>query len=131
MPGETEEKPSGWTVDTLRVEMLGRLEAMDRRYEERFEAQEKAVLKAEIASEKRFDSVNEFRATLSDQTATLMPRAESTLRWEAASERIAKLESYGELVKGRGKGMADSWGYLLGLLGAVATAITIILAFNN
>jgi hypothetical protein len=75
------------------------IESNDRRYEERFIAQErgmkdalaaaekqaalamaaaeKAVSKAEIASEKRFDSVNEFRGQLKDQTATFITRAEA------------------------------------------------------
>lgn len=39
-------------------------------------AADKAVTKAEIAAEKRFEGVNEFRATLSDQAMLLMPRTE-------------------------------------------------------
>lgn len=38
------------------------------------DAAEKAILKAEIASEKRFESVNEFRETLSDQQRSLMSK---------------------------------------------------------
>lgn len=60
----------------------------DRQYGQRFDAQEKAVaaalaaakeavVKAEAASEKRFDSVNEFRNTLKDQTATFITRGEA------------------------------------------------------
>jgi hypothetical protein len=70
----------------------------DRRYEQRFEAQEKAVdtamvaaekavnaalaaakeavNKAEISQDKRNLEQNEFRGQLKDQAATLMPRAE-------------------------------------------------------
>ena len=36
-------------------------------------AADRAVSKADFATEKRFDAVNEFRATLSDQAAHLMP----------------------------------------------------------
>lgn len=63
------------------------LAAADRRYEQRFDAQEKAVQaalnaakdavnKAEQASEKRLDSVNEFRAQLRDQAGTFVTRSE-------------------------------------------------------
>lgn len=56
------------------------------RNEQRFQAQEKAVIaamlsadravaKAEAASEKRFESVNEFRGTLSDQVRLFIPRS--------------------------------------------------------
>lgn len=59
----------------------------DRQYGQRFDAQEKAVaaalaaakeavVKQDAASEKRFDSVNEFRNTLKDQTGTFVTRAE-------------------------------------------------------
>lgn len=37
-------------------------------------ASEKAIVKSEATYEKRFEAVNEFRAQLSDQTATFMPR---------------------------------------------------------
>ena len=50
---------------------------------------EKAVTKAELAADKRFEAVNEFRQTLSDQTATFMPRTE-------AETRIAVRASVGE-----------------------------------
>ena len=87
MSGETEKEVSGWTVDTLHSHVVRLLQESDKRYEQRFQAQEKsvkdalasadrAVNKAETASEKRLDSVNEFRKTLSDQTGTFLTRAE-------------------------------------------------------
>jgi hypothetical protein len=59
----------------------------DLRYQQRFDAQskaiqdaltaaEKAVVKAEVATEKRFEGVNEFRQTLSDQAANFISRKE-------------------------------------------------------
>jgi phosphopantetheinyl transferase (holo-ACP synthase) len=71
----------------------------DKRYEQRFNDQEKAVsaaltaakeavVKAETAAEKRFDSVNEFRKTLSDQTSTFIPRPEYTQRLNSMDEKI-------------------------------------------
>lgn len=77
---------SGWTIDTLRVFLLRVIEDNDSRYSERSESQRRAVdaaiaaaseatAKAERATELRFESVNEFRAALTDQTATFMTRA--------------------------------------------------------
>lgn len=85
MSGETEREVSGWTVDTLRSHLSTIINERDRRYGERFDAQENAVAaalqaakeavnKAETAAEKRFDAVNEFRGQLADQAATFMPR---------------------------------------------------------
>ena len=39
-------------------------------------AAKEAVAKAEVASDKRFESVNEFRGQLKDQATTFMPRTE-------------------------------------------------------
>jgi len=49
----------------------------DERVIQKYQAMELAVNKAEAATEKRFESVNEFRAQLGDQSRTFMPRIES------------------------------------------------------
>ena len=60
---------------------------------------ETAVAKAEIATEKRFESVNEFRASLADQTSSFMTRDEVNVRIQSLTtttsrnaELIAALE---------------------------------------
>ena len=116
---------SGWTFETLRIYIESRLADMHDALQERYEtqikatdkafaaqqtameaalaAQEKAVEKANAAGEKRFDSVNEFRAQLTDQAATFMPRQESEMTHRAMDsqfhdttnrmgERLSKLE---------------------------------------
>jgi len=98
--GQTKESPSSWTVDTLKSHFEELLAEVDKRYEQRFEGQEKAVnaaltaakeavAKAENAAEKRFDSVNEFRGQLSDQARTFMPRPESEQRMQTLDDKIA------------------------------------------
>lgn len=139
MSGETEKEPSGLSTDNLKMHYDKVLEEMDRRYEQRFIAQEsasraamtaaqEAVHKAEVAAEKRFDSVNEFRATLADQASTLMPRAESTLRWEAVSERVTKIENLLAADVGKSQGLNAAWGYLVGAIALAATVVSIIIA---
>ena len=49
---------------------------------------EKATAKAELAAERRFESVNEFRKALTDQTATFIPRAEYDTAHAALTERV-------------------------------------------
>lgn len=53
------------------------------------EAQDAAISKSEVASEKRFEGVNEFRAQLADQAATFVSRLEVDAKLEAAAEKIA------------------------------------------
>ena len=47
-----------------------------------FESAKEAITKQETATEKRFESVNEFRSQLKDQQVTLLPRAEADQRFQ-------------------------------------------------
>jgi ElaB/YqjD/DUF883 family membrane-anchored ribosome-binding protein len=78
---------TGWTIDTALNHWLSLRDGDNLRYEQRFVAQERAVeaalqsarsatQKAETAAERRFDSVNEFRQTLSNNQATYITRTE-------------------------------------------------------
>jgi len=89
MTGETDDKPSGWTVDTLKAHFEQRLRDLESRLEERYATQtkametalaaaqkavetamtsaEKAVTKAEMANEKRFEAANEWRGQSADR----------------------------------------------------------------
>ena len=74
---------SGWTLNTLKEY-----------FDQRFEDSEKAIEKANTANEKRLDNVNEFRQTLTDQTATFMPRQEYTVQHKALESKIDILQSF-------------------------------------
>src|ERR1700677_117874 len=78
---------SQWTIDTALQHCLSLRDADNLRNEQRFVAQERAVEaalysartateKAETAAERRFESVNEFRQTLSSQQSTYITRSE-------------------------------------------------------
>jgi hypothetical protein len=80
---------------------------------------EKATAKAEAAADRRLEGMNEFRSALSDQTKTLLSRAEYTPAHEAvieritaASERVSALElrltSRLDTAQGRTGGEAES-----------------------
>jgi len=82
------------------------MDERDRRYEERFEAtdqktslaltaSEKAVTKAEVATEKRFDAQNEFRGQLKDQASTFVPRAEADSKFRNLEEKIESIKTGG------------------------------------
>ena len=57
------------------------------------EAADKAITKAETATEKRFDSVNEFRATLADQSDAMLRKSEYRTNHDAL---IATVKALGE-----------------------------------
>lgn len=126
---------------------------LDKRQQQRFEAQQvavkdaltsqekavaaalaaakEAVAKAETASEKRFDAVNEFRQTLTDQTNTFLPRPEYNAQHKALEDRVTDLTDRINTKDGKSSGMDKTWGLILGGLGGIATIVGLILAFNN
>lgn len=114
----------------MKVALLTHIERIlterDVRYQQRFEAQtsainaalqaaKEAVIKAENATERRFEAVNEFRQTLSDQAGTFVSRAE----YNALKERMDRGE-------GRGSGLSAGWGYIVGAGGLIVVAIAVV-----
>ena len=116
-------------------------------------SQEKAVSKAEAAADKRFESVNEFRQQLSDQTATFPSRAEVSTRMDSMARDISRntesqremelrLTSRLDLITGGAAGAQSSrteqrlnTGAVVAVVGAVAgiaaIIVTIILATGH
>jgi len=89
-------------------------------------AAKEAVLKAEVASEKRFESVNEFRGQLSDQTNTFMPRTEAEQRTSALAEKISDLTDRVNKAEGATKGSEVTIGKIYAAIGAVGAILAII-----
>ena len=103
---------------------------------------DKAVTKAEIANDKRFEGVNEFRAQQADIIATFIPRVEAEQRMTGNSEKIDHLELQLNALtarmdrgEGRSGGHTDSTKNLVTIVGIVLTAITVLvglyLAFHR
>ncbi|MEK8108874.1 hypothetical protein NKG94_36460 [Micromonospora sp. M12] len=67
-------------------------------------AADKAVAKSDVATEKRFESVNEFRQTLSDQTKTFIARVEFEVVRDSHAGQIAALASRMDKLDGKGPG---------------------------
>ncbi len=107
------------------------LDERDRRYAQRFEAQQQAlnaalqaakegtanalaaakeaVNKAEEASNKRFDSVNEFRQTLTDQSTTFMSKPEANARLKSLEDDVTRISA-------RNEGANNLWAYIAGAI---------------
>lgn len=128
---------SEWTVDTVNEHLKAMIGEADRRNEQRFAAQEKAVAaalqaakeavaKAEIAAEKRFDSVNEFRAQLSDQAGTFMPRREAEQRADALAEKLNEVSSRIDRREGQYVATAKGGDRILSIVMAIIAAISVI-----
>jgi len=144
----------GWTIATVLTYLSDLIALNDKRYEQRFsdlealfthrfEAQEKAVQaaltaadravnKAELGAEKRFEGVNEFRSALADQQRSLMPRSESEAHWSSLTKEVQDLKEQIIAMRDRSIGVRGGWGYaagliglLVGITGAIMTAIAL------
>lgn len=86
-----------------------------------------AVVKAEIATEKRFESVNEFRGQLNDQAATLMSRREYLGTHEAMLEKIDIINGRLNRMEGTTKGSEITMGRIYGAIAALGIILGIII----
>ena len=109
-----------WTLDSLKEY-----------FEAKICAQNKAVQKAETAMDARLQGMNEFRQSLADQSATMMPRSEYTVQHASLTEkidalaiRIAALEN---LDKGKRVNQAGLGSLATIIIIAVGTFVNIIL----
>jgi hypothetical protein len=120
----------------------------DRRLDERFDAQEKAVAAALAAAEKAVNAAlsaaekavtkseeaqlrvnvtqNEFRGTLKDQAADLMPRSETELLVKDLRDKVEKLSEVKDQTLGRQAGVQLSAGYLFAILAGLGTVFSIV-----
>jgi hypothetical protein len=147
--------PNGekWTLETLRIFFDKLIEANDARYQQRFQQQgealtaaflaqksavdaalaaaDRAVTKAEIASEKRFDAVNEFRRSLDDLSRLQMPRLECEQRLGTLKEQVDRVE---DVLRSRGAqnaGAKDSWAMIVAIISFLGTVAAIVYAMGH
>ncbi len=125
MPPVNSAHESGWTIETLRLYLEQRIDAVAMTASVAAQTADKAVSKAEVAAEKRFESVNEFRNTLSDQQRNLMPRDEANIRFDSLTHEIRGAQRILEGMRAEQKGVVGGWGYSVGVIGFLLTLVTL------
>jgi hypothetical protein len=114
---------SDWTLETLKEYLDRRFDDSDKAIQAALQAAKEAVGKAEVATEKRFDAVNEFRGQLADQAATLLTRTEYDTNHKALEDKISDITDRINRNEGRGSGYSQSWAIFI----AIGTLIVAIL----
>lgn len=139
---------SQWTPDLLHQHMIAMLDGQERRFNERIEsltksielslhAAEKAILKAENATERRLEGLNELRAVTEDRAKEFIPRAVAealTQRLgeridalaERYAERIDELQSRLDRLEGTRTGLSTGWQVLLAAIGGIGVITMIV-----
>lgn len=113
------------TVISLREYVDIRFEAQEKAVQSALAAADRAVQKAESATEKRFEGVNEFRASLADNSRTLMPRAEAEQQFKALAEKTDAVVVRLNTMDDRARGSNETWGYIVGLVGMAVAILTV------
>lgn len=116
------------TTVSLREYVDMRFEAQEKMVHAALDAADKAVSKAETASEKRFDGVNEFRAALSDSARLLMPRIEFERIINTIEERLNNLIKRVDLRDERSVGANQSW-VIIGLVVSALANVALVLSY--
>jgi hypothetical protein len=114
-----------------------RFDDRDIRFQQRFEAQtqainaallstKEAVVKAETATERRFENVNEFRQTLSDQATQFVTRTEFDAVRVAGEERIRDLTTRLDKAEGKSGGYNAFYGWMIAGAGLIVSVIIVM-----
>ena len=123
---EDNHNPDGWTFATLYTHVMEISKAAKEGVSAAMAASEKAVLKAETANEKRFDSVNEFRQAMRDQQDSFANKSETNMRLDDFGKRLDRIGSAIETASGKTAGLMMA---ALGLGWAVSTVIALLAIF--
>ena len=102
------------------------LHAIERRAEATLRAAEESAHRTETAIDRRFESVNEFRRALSDQTSNFVTRNEYVVEHKNLMARIELLEKDARISTGERQGYTTVVGIIFAVviaLGAAATAL--------
>jgi hypothetical protein len=134
----TQTKAVDAAFSAQQLAMTTALAAAERAVQTALSSAEKAVIKAEAAADKRFESVNEFRQTLSDQTATFATRESLDTQMNAMSLRLRELTALVAANSARidsavaaKAGGKDAWMYLTGFIGVAVGVAGVIFAITG
>ena len=120
----------------LREYVEAMLHQRDKQVDAAIAAAALATSKAESATEKRFEGVNEFRAALDDASKRQVPRAEYAQALNQIDEKIdavkGALDSKIADLKGSNRAGASAlWGYIVGAAGFLFGLITVVVLLSR
>jgi hypothetical protein len=108
-------------IDSLALRLTEQIAAQKDRVQIALDAAEKAVAKAEVATEKRLEGLNELRGLVSDQQAQFATTELVNAKFSAMEGRLSLLELQGASDKGR---QGISTPLLLAIVGFVSAVLT-------
>jgi hypothetical protein len=137
--------PTDCSLDELKAQLVALesrftgfkelMEERDRRYAQRaasqddavakaLETSKEAVTKAESATERRLETLNELRGVVVDQARDFARKAEVQLLVDGIEKRVEGISKAVTEMAAHGGGIRDALGWLVGIAGLVIAAIT-------
>ncbi len=113
-------------IDQQVVQIQQALDAARRETGIIHESSEKAIQKAEDASNKRFDSFNGFREQLNDQAKDFMPREVADAQIKELDKRISSLQQSQDTSAGKDIGSDKTVAYIVTAAGLVLSAVVVV-----
>jgi hypothetical protein len=126
--GADDHNPDGWTFATLHKYIMQLDAASKAAVGAAMASAKEATSKAEIATEKRFDGVNEFRQAMRDQQDTFAGKSETYLRLDEMSKKMDTLISDQKVSSGKGSMLVMG---ALGLGWFITTGIALLAIFYH
>ena len=120
-----------WNVYSLKEYFDMAIAKMDEKIEQRFCAVKEAVDKADKATEKRFEGVNEFRNAMGDQQRTFIPRREFEISIDSLSRKIVDIEKHMDKIANMKAGGNVVLAYIISAISFVVAIVSLILKFDN
>ena len=149
MPEDKKPDANSWTVSTalhhlqelireFRSHVDVRFNEADKRYEQRFVAQQEAMElarkaaaaatdKAEFNSDKWRQSANEWREAMNDRERKFLPRDEAMKDVRALEDKINDLKASRSNLEGKSYTANMFWGYLSAAAGIIVAGIGVML----
>lgn len=103
-----------------------RVAALNDLVQQKFDSTREAVSKAEAANERRFESVNAFRAQLGDQVAQFLPREVSDAQFNELRKAIGTNTTRLDQQAGKQVGSTATYGAMLAAASLIVTIVVLI-----
>ena len=111
---------------SLRDYIEARFCALERAHKVSEETTLRAVQEANVANEKRFDSVNEFRGVLTDNVRSFVTRPEFEAKYDETRRMMETISARLAAIEDRGQGRSQLWVIIMGIMGVFALIASFI-----
>ena len=121
--------PTHWSLLSLKEYLESIMEAHKEQDDRLFDMMREAVNKADIATDKRFSSVNEFRAQLADQSRLFIIRTEYETAHKNLEDKIAYIKEKIDKIENMKEGGQAVWVYVASVISFIIALCSVILHF--